>query len=88
MASSDTTLIDLTLAAREGMRGISYESAATVQAQGWNARMLHLYSHSGTHMDAPYHFEWSDKRIDQILLGAEIVIVEGLTNLDRLSSDR
>ena len=63
-------MIDLTLTAGAGMRGISFEPAATVSEQGWNASWLHLYSHSGTHMDAPYHFACGDERIDQIPLDA------------------
>jgi len=50
------------------MRGIDWESAATVENEGWNARLLHLYSHSGTHMDSPKHFNCGDQTIDQIPL--------------------
>ena len=60
--------IDLTLTMRPGMRGIDWESAATVEKEGWNARLLHLYSHSGTHMDAPTHFGCGDQTIDAIPL--------------------
>ena len=48
--------IDLTLTLRPGMRGVDWEQAKTVERDGWNARTLHLYSHAGTHMDAPTHF--------------------------------
>jgi arylformamidase len=48
--------VDLTLTLRPSLRGIEWESAATVEKEGWNARLLHLYSHSGTHMDSPKHF--------------------------------
>ena len=60
--------IDLTLTMRPGMRGIDWESAATVEKEGWNARLLHLYSHSGTHMDAPTHFGCGEQTIDAIPL--------------------
>lgn len=61
-------IIDLTLTMRPGMRGIDWETAATVEDDGWNARLLHLYSHSGTHMDAPKHFNCGEQTIDQIPL--------------------
>lgn len=57
--------IDLTLPLKSGMRGYSFETANTVKEHGWNARLLHIYSHAGTHMDAPFHFEASQERIDQ-----------------------
>lgn len=49
-------LIDLTLTLRHGQRGVTFETAKTIDQHGWNARTLHLYSHAGTHMDAPTHF--------------------------------
>lgn len=47
------------------MKGVSVEPAATKSGEGWNASTLHLYSHSGTHMDAPWHFEVSQQTIDE-----------------------
>ena len=61
-------LIDLTLPLREGSRGIAWEPARTLEKDGWNARTLHLYSHAGTHMDAPVHFGVGTQTIDQIPL--------------------
>lgn len=63
-------IIDLTLRLEHGMRGVEFETKYTVSNDGWNARTLHLYSHSGTHMDAPLHFEASLQTIDQIPLDA------------------
>ncbi len=57
--------IDLTLAYRKGMRGFDYDIANTKKDHGWNARLLHIYSHAGTHMDAPLHFEATPATIDQ-----------------------
>jgi arylformamidase len=59
-------IIDLTLTLRQGMRGVEWESARTVERDGWNARTLHLYSHAGTHMDAQTHFAAGPQTIDQI----------------------
>lgn len=66
-------VIDLTLPFSEGMRGYSKEIYKTLDNDGWNASMLHLYSHAGTHMDAPVHFGVSDKSIDETPLGDCIV---------------
>lgn len=49
-------IIDLTLTLKRGMRGVEFDQAKTYEAEGWNARNLHLYSHAGTHMDAQTHF--------------------------------
>ncbi|MEM6470001.1 MAG: cyclase family protein [Planctomycetota bacterium] len=61
-------VIDLSLTLREEMRGVDFETKYTVKRDGWNARTLHLYSHCGTHMDSPLHFEAGDQTIDQIPL--------------------
>lgn len=50
------------------MRGVSMTSANTVKEDGWNAANWTLYSHSGTHADAPIHFEASDETIDRMPL--------------------
>ncbi|MDO6518248.1 cyclase family protein [Zobellia uliginosa] len=59
-------IIDLTQTIGNHMPGVSIESAKTVADDGWNATTLHLYSHSGTHMDAPIHFETSEQTIDEL----------------------
>jgi arylformamidase len=61
-------IVDLTLSLQHGMRGVAFETASTLAENGWNARTLHLYSHGGTHMDAPLHFGVSDETIDLIPL--------------------
>ena len=75
--------IDLTLTARPSMRGIDWEPAATVEKEGWNARMLHLYSHSGTHMDAPKHFNCGEQTIDKIPL-TDCISTAWVVNLTHL----
>ena len=62
-------VIDLTLTVAPGMRGVEFETLHTVQKDGWNSSTLHLYSHSGTHMDAQKHFAAGDGTIDRIPLG-------------------
>lgn len=58
-------LIDLTRTISEEIPDVSLESYRTVESDGWNARMLHLYSHCGTHMDAPWHFGCAEEFIDE-----------------------
>jgi len=58
-------ITDLTLTYEEGMRGVAFETAKTKADDGWNAKTLHLYSHAGTHMDAPFHFDVNDQTIDE-----------------------
>ena len=62
--------IDLTLTATPRMRGISMSIANTLKDDGWNAANWTIYSHSGTHADAPLHFEASDQTIDEMPLTA------------------
>ncbi|MUH38206.1 cyclase family protein [Zobellia amurskyensis] len=62
----DSKIIDLTLPIKSGVKGVTIDQAKTLDKDGWNATTLHLYSHSGTHMDAPVHFEVNDQTIDQL----------------------
>jgi len=61
-------IVDLSLTVKPGMRGVSMTSANTVKEDGWNAANWTLYSHSGTHADAPVHFEATNETIDQMPL--------------------
>jgi kynurenine formamidase len=61
-------IIDLTLTYRADMRGVNFETVKTIEKDGWNAKILNLYSHAGTHMDAPLHFGVGDETIEQIPL--------------------
>ena len=65
-------IIDHTRTYGEGVRGFQEEQSHHFEKEGWNARMLHLYSHAGTHMDAPSHFNISGPSIDQFPLDALI----------------
>jgi kynurenine formamidase len=61
-------VIDLTASLDNGQRGVSLEAARRLETDGWNATTLHLYSHCGTHMDAPVHFGVTEQTIDEIPL--------------------
>lgn len=67
-SAPEPRLIDLTLSFQDGTRGYGWETANTVERDGWNARTLHLYSHAGTHMDAQVHFAAGPETIDRIPL--------------------
>jgi kynurenine formamidase len=59
-------IIDLTLTLSPALRGVEFEQRHTVERDGWNTRTLHLYSHCGTHMDAPLHFAAGEGTVDRI----------------------
>jgi len=59
-------VIDLTLPLASGAKGISIEPANRLETDGWNASTLCLYSHCGTHIDAPVHFGVGTETIDAI----------------------
>ncbi len=59
-------IIDITLALSEPMRGFQKKVAKSIEKDGWNAYELNIYSHAGTHMDAPIHFDVNDQGIDEI----------------------
>jgi len=61
-------VIDLTVSLDNGLQGVSIEPARRLETDGWNAITLHLYSHCGTHMDAPKHFGVTEQTIDEIPL--------------------
>ena len=49
-------VVDLSLPVSNTMAGVNIRVAKTIEQDGWNASTLELYSHCGTHMDAPCHF--------------------------------
>jgi arylformamidase len=61
-------IVDLSLTLRHGMRGVEFESRSTFAGKGWATRLLHLYSHAGTHVDAPYHFIEHGRTLEHVLL--------------------
>ncbi len=57
--------IDLTRIFDSTVAGFNKAAAKDYGIDGWNASTLTFYSHAGTHMDAPVHFEASEATIDQ-----------------------
>ncbi len=60
-----TKIIDLTLSLYHGMRGVEIHPHTRITTDGYNTTNLQLYSHAGTHMDAPLHFLEEGATIDQ-----------------------
>lgn len=71
-------IIDLSLPIDNQMRGVDVRQAKTIANEGWNATTLELYSHCGTHMDAPVHFVDGAQTIDEqdlhVCVGSALVI--------------
>ena len=71
-------IVDLTLPINNEMAGVNISQAKTIEKEGWNATTLQLYSHCGTHMDAPCHFVSGAATIDQqdlsVVVGDAIVV--------------
>ncbi|MDP5170069.1 MAG: cyclase family protein [Bacteroidia bacterium] len=55
---------DLTQPFRAQTPGFESKEAKRIELNGWNASTLTLYSHAGTHMDAPVHFGVDDRGVD------------------------
>lgn len=61
-------LHDLTRTYDREVAGFSDSVAKSLEVDGWNAKWLQIYSHSGTHMDAPLHFGVEGYTIDRFPL--------------------
>lgn len=59
-------VIDISISLKEPMRGFQISESRNITDHGWNATNLHIYSHAGTHMDAPTHFDINPVSIDEI----------------------
>ena len=55
---------DLTHTLDDKIAGFTAQQKYNLLTDGWNAKTLTIYSHAGTHMDAPFHFGVSDQTID------------------------
>lgn len=58
-------VVDLSLPVSNTLRGAAVQPAKTIETDGWNATTLTIYSHAGTHMDAPRHFLPTGPTLDQ-----------------------
>jgi kynurenine formamidase len=57
---------------------VRFEPATTIAADGVNVLSVHIGSHSGTHVDAPYHFVEGGERIDEmdprLFIGSAVIM--------------
>lgn len=63
----------------DGKPGIEYEWAVELAASGYQLHKLTIFEHTGTHIDAPFHFSGDGASVDQIepaSLVAPLVIVD------------
>lgn len=58
--------VDGTTQVYPGDPHVRLEPAATIAADSVNVTSVHIGSHSGTHVDAPYHFVENGERIDAL----------------------
>ncbi|MEL6593411.1 MAG: cyclase family protein [Bacteroidota bacterium] len=56
LPATQQRVIDLSLPYDEAIAGYQASPARKIAQDGWNAQTLQIYSHAGTHMDAPLHF--------------------------------
>jgi len=85
---------DLSLSFDSRISGFTKTESKRLEKDGWNASQLDIYSHAGTHMDAPYHFGISEQTIDKIpvedfiaqawVVDARNVPPKGLISVDHL----
>jgi len=67
-------LLDLTLTVSEniptfpGSPQPSFVQDKNIKNEGYNSELLFLSSHTGTHLDAPYHFQEKGEKIHEISL--------------------
>jgi kynurenine formamidase len=63
-------IVDLSTPLFDGIRGLTTQRCTSIETDGYHTTTLHLYSHTGTHMDAPKHFVPGGGAIDGIALEA------------------
>ena len=85
-------VIDLTLTISEniptfpGSPQPNFINWETIEKDGYNLELLFLSSHTGTHMDSPYHFLKKGQKIDQIKtqrLVTEAILIKIRKNSDQ-----
>jgi arylformamidase len=89
-------IVDLSLPLRTGETGVEFELQSSHQTQGLQTTLLHLFSHAGTHLDAPYHFLNTGLTLEGLDLGkcigpaivADLSSIEprGLINVEHLAA--
>ena len=65
LGDSGRVVHDLSRPIDADLPGVEIRPTKRLETDGWNATTLSLYSHSGTHMDAPCHFVPGGATLDQ-----------------------
>lgn len=60
--------LDATTQVYPGDPALSFKTHSTVERDGFNLLSVHMGSQSGTHVDAPYHFDDTTEKIDELPL--------------------
>ncbi len=68
--SSQRRIIDLSLTIDTRLKGVEIVPIKTIDRDGWNSLQVNMPTHSGTHMDAPRHFNHDGAPIDDQNLSA------------------
>lgn len=63
-------IIDLSLPIDARLPAAAVEPSKSIEQDGWRATTLRLYSHCGTHLDAPCHFLEDGQSLEQLNLQA------------------
>ncbi|MGQ2967938.1 MAG: cyclase family protein [Allorhizobium sp.] len=74
-----THAYDETFPTFDGKPGIEYEWAVEFAGNGYQLHKLTIFEHTGTHIDAPFHFSADGKSVDQIepeQLVAQLAIID------------
>ncbi len=58
-------VIDLSHTYDNEFPGFRSETAKSFENDGWNAATWHIYSHAGTHIDAPVHVQVNESGVDK-----------------------
>lgn len=74
-----THVYDSTFPTFDGKPGIEFEWAADIAKDGYQLHKLTVFEHTGTHIDAPFHFSADGASVDQLepkKLVAPLVIID------------
>lgn len=82
-----TIPLDSTIVMWPGAPAPEAEILVTVQHDGYFARRVSFFEHSGTHFDAPCHFIEGGRSVDQVPVGSLVRPIAVIDISDRLGDD-
>jgi kynurenine formamidase len=66
---------------------LEIEMLTTLKKDGFNTRRWHIHEHTGTHMDAPYHFTDDKESADRIPVESLVAPLVVINIVDRAAKD-